>query len=964
MRVHKAQRPVQGGSDMGTENTVDYRDTLQLPRTDFPMRAGLNRREPELLAKWEEEKVYEKLQELGKQQNRPPFVLHDGPPYANGDIHIGTAFNKILKDIVIRSHSMDGYHCPYVPGWDTHGLPIEHAVVTTQKIDRHAMDPVEFRRLCREYAMKYVELHREQFKRLGVWGDWDDPYLTLTPQYEAAQLEVFGEMARRGYIYRGQKPVYWCAHCETALAEAEIEYHEQRSPSIYIGFEVTDGKGTLPEGAAVAVWTTTPWTIPANMAVALHPDVLYALLDTDRGQLLVAEELASAVAEATGLTVRGTVGRWKGAALEGVVTRHPLVDRDSPLVLGQHVTLDQGTGCVHTAPGHGLEDYEVSLRYDLPVFAPVSGEGRFTDEVPAYAGLKLTEANGRIIADLEEAGRLLTRSDIDHQYPHCWRCRNPVFFRATHQWFASVEGFREAAVRAIGEVKWIPRWGEDRIGNMVRDRADWCISRQRTWGVPIPIFYCKGCEEPLYNDDTLAAVVEMTRREGTDGWFKHSAADILPEGIACPDCGGTEFEKETDTMDVWFDSGSSHAAVLEQRPQLTWPADMYLEGSDQHRGWFQSSLLTSVATRGSAPFRSVLTHGFVMDERGRKMSKSLGNVVEPQKVVDQRGADILRLWAASVDYRGDVRISDAIIGQLSEVYRRIRNTARFLLGNTADFDPTSDGVPEEQLTPIDRWALLRTRQLVRRALRAYREYEYHVVFHQVQDFCAVDMGGFYLDALKDRLYCAPADSEERRSAQTVMWYVLQNLAQLIAPVLVFTADEIWGHLPPAAQGQPSVHLTTWREPEALDPDETAFMERWSKLLAVRRGVTKALEDARAAKRFGASLEAALDLYPDAQDFELLQSFDADELAEIFIVSQVRVHSPGTPVPAGPDGDVPGTDEDGPSTTDDTAEGTAVRVVAAEGEKCVRCWRWQTSVGASEDHPELCSRCADAVAPRG
>lgn len=943
---------------MDSEQTVDYRQTLQLPRTDFPMRANLSKREPQLLERWQKDRLYERLQQLGKEQGRPTFVLHDGPPYANGDIHIGTAFNKILKDIVIRSHSMDGHHCPYVPGWDTHGLPIEHAIITTQKIDRHALDPVEFRRLCREYALRFVDLHREQFRRLGVWGDWDDPYLTLTPDYEAAQLEVFGEMARRGYIYRGQKPVYWCAHCETALAEAEIEYDEQRSPSIYFTFPVMDGKGKLPDGAAVAVWTTTPWTIPANMAVALHANETYALVDTDRGQLLMAEQLVNKVADEAGFTVNGIVGTWTGAQLEGIVTLHPLVERESPLVLGDHVTLEQGTGCVHTAPGHGLEDYELSVHYDLAVFAPVSGEGRFTDEVPAYAGMKLAEANGVIANDLEEAGRLLAQRTIEHQYPHCWRCRNPVFFRATWQWFASVDGFREAALEAIAEVQWIPRWGEDRIGNMVRDRADWCISRQRVWGVPIPIFYCRDCHEPLLNDDTMAAVVELTRKEGSDGWFRHSAEQILSADTKCSSCGGTEFDKETDTMDVWFDSGSSHAAVLEQRSELSWPADMYLEGSDQHRGWFQSSLLTSVATRGEAPFRAALTHGFVMDERGRKMSKSLGNVIEPQTIVDQRGADILRLWAASVDYRGDVRISDSIIGQLSEVYRRIRNTARFLLGNTADFDPATDSVAEADLKPIDKWALLRMRQLARRALRAYREYEYHVVFHQVQDFCAVDMGGFYLDALKDRLYCAGQDSVERHSAQTVMWEILQTLAQLIAPVLVFTADEIWSHLPEQARSQESVHLTTWaKQPEAT-AEEAAFMDRWARLLGVRRSAAKALEDARAAKQFGASLEAALELYPAKEDYAVLTAYSAEQLAEIFIVSHVTVHEPGASVPAdAADGN--DRSDNGGATTDDQS-GTAVRVVAAAGEKCVRCWRYQQSVGQSAAHPELCGRCAQVV----
>lgn len=929
---------------MEENGKVDYRETLQLPRTELPMRANLSKREPDFLRRWEEERLYERLQELGQEQDRPVFILHDGPPYANGDIHIGTAFNKILKDIVIRSHSMAGYHAPYVPGWDTHGLPIEHAIISQRKIDRHAMDPVEFRRLCREYALHYVDVHREQFRRLGVWGDWDNPYLTLTPEYEARQIEVFGEMARRGYIYRGQKPVYWCAHCETALAEAEIEYHDHRSPSIYFTFAVVDGKGLLPDGgrtmagdAAVVAWTTTPWTVPANMGVALHPELTYVLVESDRGKLLLAKELLARVSEETGVTFGDVLGTWTGAELEGVVARHPLFDREVPLVLGEHVTLEQGSGCVHTAPGHGLEDYEVGMRYELPVFAPVTGDGHFTDEVPPYAGMKLSDANAHIIKDLDEAGRLLASSSLTHQYPHCWRCRNPVFFRATQQWFASIDGFRDEAMRAIEAVEWIPRWGQDRIGNMVAGRGDWCISRQRVWGVPIPIFYCNDCGEHLIDDETIAAVVALVREHGSDGWFSTDAADILPEGKACPACGGTEFDKETDTMDVWFDSGSSHAAVLDERPELRWPADMYLEGSDQHRGWFQSSLLTSVATRGEAPYRAVLTHGFVMDEQGRKMSKSLGNVVEPQAVVNRQGADILRLWAASVDYRGDVRISDNILAQLSEVYRRIRNTARFLLGNTHDFDVNNDAVPLERMRAIDRWAVLRVRELARRTRKAYAEFDYHLVFHQVQDFCAVDMGGFYLDALKDRLYCDGAKSLERRSAQTAMWEVLVRLTQLIAPVLVFTADEIWQHLPESVREQPSVHLTTWPDVPEPTAEEAAFMQRWEKLLAVRRDVTKALEEARSEKRIRASTEAAVEVYPSAEEADVLRPFSMDELKEIFIVSGVTVHAPSA-----------------------EAADPKVVVSSAPGEKCERCWRFDEAVGHSEEHPTLCRRCADVV----
>ncbi|HEY8417066.1 MAG TPA: isoleucine--tRNA ligase [Limnochordales bacterium] len=931
---------------MGSTNTVDYQRTLQLPRTEFPMRAQLSQREPEFLRRWEEKKLYQRLQELGKAQNRPVWILHDGPPYANGDIHIGTAFNKILKDIVIRSHSMDGYHCPYVPGWDTHGLPIEHAIITAHGIDRHAIDPVEFRRRCKEYALHYVNVHREQFRRLGVWGDWENPYLTLTPEYEARQVEVFGEMARRGYIYKGLKPVYWCPHCETALAEAEIEYRDHRSPSVFFTFPVVDGKGLLPAESAVAVWTTTPWTIPANMAIALHPEFVYVLVDTDRGLLLMAEGLMAQVAAATGLTVRGVEKKFRGRELEGVVTRHPLFDRQSPIILAEHVTLEQGTGCVHTAPGHGLEDYEVGQRYGLPVFAPVDAQGRFTAEGGPYAGQKVAHANRPIIEDLDKAGRLLAHSHVDHQYPHCWRCRNPVIFRATEQWFASVEGFRQEALAAIRRVQWIPPWGEERIANMVAQRADWCISRQRVWGVPIPIFSCKACGHHLIDGETIAAVADLFRREGSDAWFQREAAEILPPGKACPKCGGTNFDKEKDIMDVWFDSGSSHAAVLTERPELRWPADMYLEGSDQHRGWFQSSLLTSVATRGEAPYRSVLTHGFVVDEEGRKMSKSLGNVVEPQAVVNKFGADVLRLWAASVDYRGDVRISENILNQLSEVYRRIRNTARFLLGNTADFDPVRDRVPFAQMTELDQWAVLRLRRLARRAIKAYRDYEYHVVFHQVHHFCSVDMGGFYLDALKDRLYCEGPASPERRSAQTALYEILVTLTKLIAPVLVYTADEIWQHLPEHAREQESVHLTTWTEPPAETAAEQALLEKWERLLGVRRAVSKALENARNAKVIGASTEAAVELYPTTAAAEHLRGFTAGQLAEAFIVSAVTVHPAGAPVPA--------------EALQDEAAGVAVVVRPAPGSRCTRCWRYSESVGAVAGHPQLCQRCATVV----
>lgn len=921
---------------------MDYRQTLNLPQTSFPMRANLAQREPDRLKAWERERAYERLIEQGQREQRELFILHDGPPYANGHIHLGHTVNKVLKDFVNRSRAMAGYLTPYVPGWDTHGLPIEQQVLKETGVNRQTMSVVDFRQKCREFALRYVDIQRDEFKRLGVWADWDNPYLTLEPKYEAEQVRVFGKMAANGHIYRGLKPVYWCPHCETALAEAEIEYDDHRSDSIFVRFEVVDGNGVVnADGRTYAlIWTTTPWTLPANLAIAVHPHYDYVLVETSAARYVVAEGLLASIASRLGWQSHEVVRRMKGAELEGVVCRHPFIDRESPFVLAEYVTLEQGSGLVHIAPGHGLEDYQVGLEYGLEVLAPVDGTGRFTEEAGPYAGLRVFEANARIIADMKETGALLDHATVDHSYPYCWRCHNPIIFRATEQWFASVDRFRDEALSAIKDVEWIPAWGEDRITAMVRDRGDWCISRQRVWGVPLPIFYCRECGEPLITEESIEAVARLFEKEGSDGWFTHEAAEILPEGTRCA-CGGSEFDKEKDTMDVWFDSGSSHAAVLRRHDMLRWPADMYLEGSDQHRGWFQSSLLTAVATTGKPPYKAVLTHGFTVDAEGRKMSKSLGNVIAPQEVMKTYGADILRLWVASADYRGDLRLSDEILGQIADAYRRIRNTARFLLGNLSDFDPARDRVPEEELPELDRWALGRARRLMRRVIDAYRNYEFHTVYHAVHNFCAVDMSGFYLDVLKDRLYCEAADSKARRASQTVLQEILLLLVQAIAPILPFTADEIWEHLHEAVRTEPSVHFTTW--PRDLSWDEE-LEQRWERLLTVRRVAARAIEQARNDKMFGSSQEADVHIFvKDAGLYEALQPF-APDLAELFIVSKVSLHGTEAHVP-----------RDGVHVADKDIE---VVVLRTEDEKCPRCWRFVKPKGSGED--ALCDRCAGVM----
>lgn len=923
---------------------MEYDQTLNLPKTDFPMRGNLPKREPEILKFWEEIDIYQKVQE--KNQGKPKFILHDGPPYANGDIHLGTAFNKILKDIIVKYYSMAGYDAPYIPGWDTHGLPIEQQAIKNIGLKRDEIHPVEFRNKCAEYAMKYVDIQKEQFQRLGVRGKWQDPYLTLTPEYEARQIRVFGEMARKGFIYRGLKPVYWCADCQTALAEAEVEYHDKTSHSIYVKFPVVDGKGIVPEeDTFFVIWTTTPWTIPANVAICLHPDYEYLLLDTNAGQLVITKGLKEEFIRITGIEVNGVIQEFTGRELEMIVCHHPLLDRDSLVILGDHVTLEQGTGCVHTAPGHGIEDYEVGRRYNLPIISPVDNKGIFTEEAGPFAGLDTNQCNKAVIKALDDKGVLLRQDQLRHQYPHCWRCKHPIMFRATEQWFASIEGFREEALQAIREVKWIPAWGEDRIYNMVADRSDWCISRQRTWGVPIPIFYCQDCGEAIISDETIKHVEELFREHGSNIWFAKEASELVPEGFKCPKCSSTNFAKETDTMDVWFDSGSSHAAVLDVWPELDWPADMYLEGSDQHRGWFNSSLSTAVATRGKAPYRSVLTHGYVVDEKGRKMSKSLGNGIDPLDVIKQMGADILRLWVASADYRKDIAVSPGILKQMTEAYRKIRNTCRFILGNLADFDFEQHRVPYQEMSELDRFALLRLHKLIKRVLDAYQEYEFHTVYHSIHNFCAVDMSALYLDICKDRLYVLAPNAKARRATQTVLYEVINALVRLLTPILAFTTEEIWQYIPKPKDAPVSVQLTSMPEfnPDYLD-DELEL--KWSKLLDLRGEVSKALEEARKEKAIGNSLEAEVDLYLAKEWYEFLLPVQ-DDLATLFIVSAVRIHEESAGVPEG-------------VFISEEIEGVKVKVAPSAHGKCERCWNYSSTVGTNEEHPTICARCADIL----
>jgi len=906
------------------------------------MRGNLPTREPETVEKWENEDLYDSLMEHNKDKTK--FVLHDGPPYANGDIHTGHALNKILKDIIIKHKNMTGYCAPYVPGWDTHGLPIERQAIKKLGINRHAAGPVAFRAACKEFALSYVENQKGQFKRLGVVGDWDHPYLTLQNEFVAKQVEVFGEMAKKGLIYRGLKPVYWCYDCETALAEAEIEYAEDKTNSIYVKFSVKDDLGKFEglENVYFVIWTTTTWTLPANVAICLNKDFEYSLVKVGNEIYVLATDLISSVCKAADITEYEVVKTFMGSELEGMKCAHPFLPRDSHVIVGNHVTLEAGTGCVHTAPGHGVDDYNVCLNYkDIEIVVPVDAKGILTKEAGPFEGLFFEKANAKIIENLKETNHLLAVEEIIHQYPHCWRCSNPILFRATEQWFASVDAFKDLAVDCIKKVKWVPAWGEERITNMVRDRHDWCISRQRTWGVPIPIFYCKDCGKPIINDETIAKISAIFKEQGADAWWALEAKDLIPEGLTC-ECGGSEFTKETDIMDVWFDSGSSHAAVCETRPELHSPADIYLEGNDQYRGWFQSSLLTSVATRGRAPYKTVITHGFVIDENAKKMSKSKGNAISPLKVADKYGADILRLWVVASDYKSDIKISDNVLNQLSDGYKKIRNTCRYVLGNISDFDPKCDMVAFEDMTELDKWALYKLNRLVEKAQGAYDNFEYHTLYHAVHNFCVVEMSSFYMDILKDRLYAEKTNGVLRRSAQTAMYIVLDTLVRLLAPVISFTAEEIWAFMPHTeGHNEKSVFFN---DMPIVNPawDDAKLGEKWDEIASLRGDVLKALENARVDKLIGKSLEADVTIYAKGHLFELLTQMQ-NELPTIFITSGAFVKA----------------FDEAPA---DSLEGEFVKVVVSKNEykQCERCWIYSETVGQDHSHETLCKRCIDVI----
>ena len=937
---------------MAESTKKEYKNTLNLPQTTLAMRANATVRELEIQKFWEENNIYEKM--IGERDKTNSFVLHDGPPYLSSEkIHVGTAMNKILKDILIKYKSQRGFYAPYVPGYDGHGLPIENAVVKNIKGGRHAISEVELRAKCREFAHKNLKGQESEFKRLGVLGNWENPYLTINPEYEAEQVRVFGEMYKKGYIEKGLKPVYWCAACETALAEAEVEYADHTSTSIYVRFKFDDESVKKISGILnnangdkdvyAIIWTTTPWTIPSNMAISMHPRFEYTFFEYKNDIYVVAQELLASFlkdVEWDEADIK-VIGSCVGQDLELLTTKHPLVDRKSPIILGEHVTLDAGTGSVHTAPGHGLEDYEVGCKYNIDVFSPLDGRGVWTDSVgiSELVGVPYYKGNSMVIEMLQNCGALLQQQDIQHSYPHCWRCKKPVIYRATPQWFVKVDKFRDKALEAIHGVKWIPASGENRIGNMVESRTDWCISRQRAWGVPIPIFYCEDCGEVICDDKTIENVAKIFEKESSDAWVKYSAEELLPEGYVCPKCGKKHFKKEKDIMDVWFDSGVSWRAVVEKRSEELGhtPVDMYLEGSDQHRGWFQSSLLTSIATQGKAPYKQVLTHGFVFGEDGRKMSKSLGNYIRPDDIIKNYGADILRLWAASVDYRNDIKIGNNIVGQLTEIFKKTRNTARFLIGNLFDFDPKADYVDYDELKNIDKFALHKLNKLIAEVTEAFENYEFYKYFQSLQNFAAVDLSSFYLDIVKDRLYTAGKKSLSRRACQTVLFENLMALVRILAPVMPHQAEDIWQNIPEVQRGGLiSILLSDW--PVVNEKWNNPELEAdFTKILKSREVVSRAIEPLRADKKVGSSLEVAVIVKAD--DASVLKANEKD-LADIYIVSQANLS------------------EDKPADVlnEYSEEGYTVWVTKAHGEKCTRCWKYRE---LNEDG--ICPDCADAIA---
>ncbi len=926
---------------------MDYNKTLNLPKTDFPMRASLPQREPEFLKRWNETDQYRKLMQTN--EGKPLFVLHDGPPYANGNIHIGHALNKTLKDFIVRYKNMTGFQAPYVPGWDTHGLPTELAARKKAGITAQSdISDLELRKICRETALGFVDIQREGFKRLGCIGEWDNPYITLKKEFEQEQIKVFATMASKGYIYKGLKPVYWCPDCNTALAEAEIEYAEDPCHSIYVKFKVTDDMGKLTAlGAELdktyfVIWTTTTWTLPANVAICVGPNYEYSVIKANGEYYVMATDLAPVALADAGITEYETVGIIRGDELEYMKTAHPFIDRTSLVIVGDHVTLESGTGCVHTAPGHGVDDFIVCKKYpEIPIVVPVDANGVLTEEAGQFAGLSTADANKPIAQHLEEIGALFALKKIKHQYPHCWRCHNPIIFRATSQWFCSVDDFKDEAVKAAEDVKWYPAWGKDRLQSMIVERADWCISRQRKWGVPIPVIYCQDCGKEIIDEGVMNKVSDIFGEEGSDAWFAHEADYFLPEGFKCPHCGSDKgFDKEKDIMDVWFDSGSSHAAVCKNRSYLKCPADVYLEGADQYRGWFQSSLLTSVAGGNKAPFKQIITHGWTVDGEGRKMSKSLGNGIEPQEVIDKYGADIIRLWVASADYHADIRISPEILKQISDNYRKIRNTARYCLGNLYDFDPDKDIVPNNELEELDKYALMKLDEVLATARSGYDEYEYHTTAHALHNFCVVDMSNFYFDVLKDRLYTKAPDSRSRRAAQTVLYKVLDALTLVLTPILAYTCDEIWRAMKHDSSRNPESPLfNEIPQPDYIDANEE-FIAKWDRIHEIRTDVQKALELARNEKIIGKPLEAKVTLYADGELAAFLK-VNAAALPEIFITSAVDV-------------------AEGTGEFSGDVEGLSVTVSKADGEKCERCWKFSDTVGSDAEHPTLCACCAETM----
>jgi isoleucyl-tRNA synthetase len=916
---------------------MDYRQTLNLPKTDFPMKANLAKREPEFLKGWETEAIYRQITQKAK--GRSKYILHDGPPYANGNIHIGTALNKILKDFIVKSKFMAGFDTRYVPGWDCHGLPVEHEVEKLLGAKKKELSVAEIRKKCREYAGKFINIQREEFKRLGIFGEWENPYLTMNFEYQATIVREFGKFLLNGSVYKGKKPVHWCATCKTALAEAEVKYEDHRSPSIYVKFkmisEIGDRFPSLKgKPVSVIIWTTTPWTLLANLAIALHPDFTYVAADVGGEIYILAEGLLETVMEKLKIRNVQVLEKFPGRALEGLKCRHPFLDRDSVIILAPYVTLDAGTGCVHTAPGHGQEDYESGIQYGLEIYSPVDDEGRFTKDVPFFAGQFVFDASAGVNKKLAEVGALLKEETMVHSYPYCWRTNDPIIFRATEQWFISMDqnGLRQNALQSINQVTWIPPWGRDRIYGMIENRPDWCVSRQRAWGIPITVFYCSACNQPLITQEVIDHVALLFEKKGADLWFEEEAGDLLPQGASCGRCGGKKFNKETDILDVWFDSGVSYAAVLEKREELHFPATLYLEGSDQHRGWFHSSLLTCVGTRRRAPYLSVLTHGFVVDGEGKKMSKSAGNVIAPEEVIGKLGADVLRLWVAAEDYKDDIKISNEILKRLADAYFRIRNTYRFLLGNLYDFDAEKDRVPYRDLNEIDRWALHRLQKLIQRVREAYERFEFHIVYHSVQNFCAVEMSALYFDILKDRLYTSAARSPGRKSAQTTLHEILSALTSLMAPILSFTAEEVWKLMPPGPGKEGSVHLSRFPELNQEYLDE-ALNERWEQIWEIRAVVTKALEEARKDKKVGLSLDAQVHLHLPEKLHLFLKPYEK-ELKSIFIVSSVTLHPGGKEIRA--------------------------EVLRAEGEKCERCWNYEVTVGRHTQHPQICERCVEEI----